>query len=100
MFDFYERSSSWGAVFGSAMELPTLKAREQAFWEDIGRFQAAAFGPLAGDRIMSAAVAGFVHPATLGTKRSAGASLEEVVTVVGDALVDLAEQREAAIGRG
>ena len=49
---------------------------------------------------MSATVAGFMHPATLGTMRSAGASLEEVVTVVSDALVDLAEQREAAIERG
>lgn len=95
MFDFYERSSTWWTVFGPEMQVPALQAREQAFWVSIGRFQAAALGPMASDRIVAAAVAGFVHPATLGTMRAAGASLEEVIGIVGDAIVDLTAQRQA-----
>lgn len=93
MFEFYERSTSWWNVFGSEMQLPVLQAREQEFWVAIGRFQAAAFGDLAGDRIVAAAVAGFVHPVTVGSMRAAGASMEEVIGIVGDALVRLAAQR-------
>lgn len=95
MFDFYERSSTWWTVFGPEMQLPALQARERAFWVAIGRFQAAAFGELAGDRILTAAVAGFIHPATLGSMRAAGASLEEVIDIVADAIVNLVGQRPA-----
>lgn len=93
MFEFYERSNSWWTVFGSEMQLPVLQAREQEFWTVIGQFQAAAFGELAGDRIVTAAAAGFVHPVTLGSMRAAGATMEEVIGIVGDALVRLAAQR-------
>lgn len=95
MFDFYERSSNWWTVFGPEMQLPALQARERAFWVSIGRFQAAAFGALAGDRLLTAAVAGFVHPATLGSMRAGGASLEEVIDIVADAIVNLAAERRA-----
>ena len=93
MFEFYERSSSWWTVFGPEMQLPALQAREQAFWVAIGRFQAAALGPMAGDPLVIAAVAGFLHPAMLGTMRAAGASLDEVVRTVADAIINLVAQR-------
>ena len=94
MFDFYERSSSWWTIFGPEMQLPALQAREQAFNASIGRFQAAALGPIAGDPVVAAAVAAFVHPHTLGTMRVAGASLAEVTQVIGDALVDLVARQQ------
>lgn len=93
MFEFYERSTSWWTVFGPEMQLPALQAREQAFWVAIGRFQAAALGRMAGDRLVIAAVAGLVHPAMLGTMRAAGASIDEVVGIVADAIVNLVAQR-------
>lgn len=93
MFEFYERSTSWWTVFGPEMQLPVLQAKEREFWEAIRRFQVEALGELAADRVMSAAVAGFLHPAMLGTMRAASATLEEVVDIVGDALVNLAHTR-------
>jgi Transcriptional regulator len=93
MFEFYERSTSWWTVFGPEMQLPVLQAQEQKFWVAIGRFQAAAFGDLAGDRIVIAAAAGFIHPAMLGSMRAAGATMEEVIEIVGEALVNLAGTR-------
>ena len=94
MFEFYDRSASWWTVFGPEMQLPALQAREQAFWVAIGHFQAAALGPMAGDRLVVAAVAGFLHPAMLGTMRAAGASLDEVVESVADAIINLVAQRQ------
>lgn len=93
MFEFYERSTSWWTVFGPEMQLPALQAREQAFWVAIGRFQGAALGPSASDRIVVAAVAGFLHPAMLGTMGAAGASLDEVVETVADAIISLVAHR-------
>ncbi len=93
MFEFYERTTTWWNTFGPEMQLPALQAREQAFWVAIGRFQAVALGDLANDPLMTAAVAGFIHPAMLGSMRAAGATLEEVIGIVGDAIVNLAASR-------
>ena len=90
---FYDRTAEWWEVFGSEMDHPTLQARETTFWVAIGRAQAAALGPLAKDRLVAAAVTGFVHPAMLGTMRAAGATLEEVVEIIRDAIVDMVRRR-------
>lgn len=87
MLAFYDRSSDWWPVVEPVLQLPVLQQREQAYLVALGRFQAAAFGPFATDRLVMAAANGFVHWAVLGTMRAAGASLEEVIEAVGDAIV-------------
>ncbi len=98
MLEFYERSQEWWAVVEPVMQTPTLQAREQAFMVALGRFQAAAFGPLSADRLVMATANGFVHWAVLGTMRAAGASLEEVIDIVGDAIVRVVERKASKEG--
>lgn len=90
---FYDRSAEWWSVVEPAMQTATLQSREEAFVVSLGRFQAAAFGPLVTDRLVMAAANGFVHWAVLGTMRAAGASLEEVIDIVGDAIVRVVERQ-------
>ena len=95
-FRFFDRSTDWWYVFAGDPQLPAVKARERAYWEVFARFHAAAFGELAGDRIVGAAVRAFVDYGPLNALRGAGLSLEEASDVVGDALVDIARQRRQA----
>ena len=99
-FRFFERSGDWWFVFASDMELPALKARERHYWEVFARFQAAAFGELASDRIVAATVRAFVDYGPLSALRGAGLSLEEAIDVVGDALVGVAQRRQDESGEG
>lgn len=87
MLAFYDRSADWWPVIEPVLQSPVLQLREQAYLVALGRFQAAAFGPLAADRLVMATANGFVHWAVLGTMRAMGASLEEVIQTVGDAIV-------------
>ena len=97
-FRFFERSSDWWSVFAADLEHPLIRAREQAYWEVAARFQAAAFGRLAEDRIVRAAVATLVNYWPWHTLRAAGLDLEEVIAFVGDALVDVARRRSGEGG--
>ena len=87
MLAFYDRSNDWWPVVEPVLQRPVMQAREQAYMAALGRFQAAAFGPLATDRLVMATASGFVHWAVLGTMRAMGASLEEVIETVGDAIL-------------
>ncbi len=89
MLRFYDRTSDWWTVFGSEIDHPIVHAREVEFWELIAEFRAAAFGPAADDRIVTAVIDTLTHPATLGTLRTCGLSLEDTIAVTGDLVVDL-----------
>lgn len=87
MLTFYDRSADWWPVIEPVLQSPVLQLREQAYLTTLGRFQAAAFGPLVSDRLVMAAANGFIHWAVLGTMRAMGATLEEVIKTVQDAIV-------------
>ncbi len=89
MLRFYDRTNSWWEVFGPEIGNPTIKAREAEFWTLIGAFEAAAFGSIAEDRIVAAAIGALTHPVTLGSLRSRGLDLDEAIVVVADMVVDL-----------
>lgn len=84
---FYDAGNEWWPVVEPVLDRPAMQARMEAFTVALGRLQAAAFGPLASDRLVMAAANGFVHWAVLGTMRAMGASLEEVIQAVGDAIL-------------
>jgi AcrR family transcriptional regulator len=98
MFRFFERSVDWWAVFAADIEVPAIRARERAYWEEAGRFQAAAFGSLAGEPYVAAAVRAFVDYAPLNSLRSAGLTLEQAIELVGDVLIDVVRRRANAEG--
>jgi AcrR family transcriptional regulator len=89
MLEFYDRTAAWWTVVEPIREMPSMQAREQAFMDGLGRFQATAFGPYARDRLVMAAAHAFVHWEVVGTMRAAGASLQEVIDTVGDALIQV-----------
>lgn len=97
MLAFFDRSSDWWPVVEPVLDRPVMQERMQAYLAALARLQAAAFGPLAADRLVMAAANGFVHWAVLGTMRAAGASLEEVIEAVGDAILLVANRTQ---GRG
>jgi hypothetical protein len=85
-------------VFGSYTDLPQLKAREEAYWELISRFHAAAFGPLAGDRVVSAAVRAWVDYWPRNALLAGGLTVDEAIDLVAGALIDLVRRRAGAGG--
>jgi len=66
MIEFFQRSTGWWAVFVTEMERPELKAREAAYYEQMGRLQALALDTLAEDRELSIVLGSLIHPGTLG----------------------------------
>ena len=66
MIEFFQRSTGWWAVFVTEMERPELKAREAAYYEQMGRLQSIALGALADDREVNIVVGSLIHPGTLG----------------------------------
>lgn len=92
---FFDRGTDWWQVFAGDLEMPTLKARERVYYETFAVFYAAAFGDLAGDRIVGSAVRAFVDYGPLHALRAGGLSLDEAIEVVADALVNVARQRVA-----
>jgi AcrR family transcriptional regulator len=93
MFRFYVRSEETWPVYNRDLDLPILKAREAAYFEVIGRLQAATFQDLAEDRIVGAATRAYVNYAPLHDLRAAGLSLDEAIDVVVDSLIDLMARR-------
>lgn len=88
MARFYDRTSGWWKVFGRDLEtVPALRARTADFWAAIGDLQAAALGSAAADRVVAGAVSSLVDPGTIGTFRSRGLSLDEVIEIVGDLVI-------------
>jgi AcrR family transcriptional regulator len=82
---FNDRSGEWWAVFTDERhalpDIPALKAKEQQFWDQLGRLQVAALGPLAADRVFAATLAGTMQSGLMFTLRGAGLSLQEAIEV-------------------
>jgi AcrR family transcriptional regulator len=94
---FYDANNDWWPVVEPVLDRPVLQERMQLYMASLARLQAASFGPLVADRLVMAAANGFVHWAVLSTMRAAGASLEEVIEAVGDAIVMVVRRTQ---GRG
>jgi AcrR family transcriptional regulator len=93
MFRFYVRSEETWPVYSRDLDLPILKAREAAYFEVIGRLQAATFQDLAEDRIVGAATRAYVNYSPLHDLRAGGLSLDEAIDVVADSLIDVVARR-------
>ena len=98
MFRFFDRSADWWYVFAADAELPAVKARERAYWEAAAKFHAAAFGALAQDAILTAAVRAFVDYVPLNALRAAGLTLDASIELVGEVLIDVARRRSKGEG--
>jgi AcrR family transcriptional regulator len=96
---FYDAGNEWWPVVEPVLDRPVMRSRMEAYETALGRLQNAAFGSLATDRLVMATANGFVHWAVLGTMRAMGASLEEVIEAVGDAIL-LVVNRQAGPGMG
>jgi AcrR family transcriptional regulator len=99
MFRFFARSQDWWSVFAADTELAAVKARERAYWDEIGRLQVATFNGLAADPVVVAAVRAFVNYGPFHELRDAGLSLDDAIVVVGDALVAVVARRRREGGR-
>jgi len=99
MFRFFQRSEAWWYVFAADIDMPAVKARERAYWDEIGRLQLATFGELAADPVVAAAVRAFVNYGPFHELRGAGLSLDEAIGVVGDALVAVVQRRRGKGGK-
>jgi AcrR family transcriptional regulator len=95
-YRFFDRSSDWWSVFAADTELPAIKNREREYSESFGQFVAAAFGELAADRIVGAAIRAFVDYPPWNALREAGLTIDESIEVIADALVNVAHGRAAA----
>jgi AcrR family transcriptional regulator len=92
-FRFFERGTDWWLIFYAELDLPAVKARERQYNDLSAAFYGAAFGEVAADVQVAAAVRAFVDYGPLNALRSSGLSLDESVDVVADALVNLARRR-------
>lgn len=95
MYRFFERGVDWWQVFYADLHLPALQARQQRYNEIVWAFHAAAFGSLADDRIVGAAVRAFVDYAPWSALKAAGLTLDESIELIGDALSNVARQRRS-----
>lgn len=97
MFRFYDRTSEWWRVFaGDGNELPSHPAFREAtrqYEAGVSRFEAAALGPLAQDRVVAITVATLIAPTTFYPLLGAGLTLAETIDVVGDLVADLVTRR-------
>jgi AcrR family transcriptional regulator len=92
-YRFFDRSNDWWAVFGADTGVPAIQRREVEYYESFARFIGAAFGPLAADRIVAAAIRAFIDFPPWDALRESGLSLDESIEVIADALVQVAEKR-------
>ena len=95
---FFDRGTDWWQVFYGDIEHPAIKARERVYWETFATFYGAAFGELAADRLVGAAVRAFVDYGPVHALQAAGLSLDETIEVVAVALVSVTRERIAAQG--
>lgn len=101
--EFFQRSTGWWAVFVTEITRPELKAREAAYYEQMGRLQAIALGSLAEDRDVNVVVGSLIHPGTIGgfiwVMEQAGFGAAESVDAIADVVVAYVERaRRAAAG--
>jgi AcrR family transcriptional regulator len=96
MIEFFRRSTGWWAVFVSEMERPELKAREAAYYEQMGRLQSMALGDLAEDRTVNVVVGSLVHPGTIGgliwVMEQAGMEPSAIPDAIADVVVAYVER--------
>jgi AcrR family transcriptional regulator len=95
-YRFFDRSNAWWNVFAADTELPPIKRREREYYETFGAFVGAAFGELARDRYVAAAIRAFVDYPAWNALREGGLNLDESIGVIADALVNIARQRDGA----
>lgn len=93
MYRFFERGTDWWQVFYADLQLPALQARQQRYNEIVAAFHAAAFGSLADDRIVAAAVRAFIDYPPWYALKAGGLTLDESIELIGDALGNIARQR-------
>lgn len=90
-FRFYDRSGEWWSVFADERHnlpaIPALQAKEQQFWQNLGRLQDAALSSLATDRVFAATFAGLMQSTLLFTLRNAGLALDEAIEVTTEMLL-------------
>jgi AcrR family transcriptional regulator len=99
MFRFFVRSEAdWPALAGD-LDHPSLRKREAEYYAIAGRFFAATFRDLAGDRVVAAAARAYVNYGPLNDFRSEGLGLEETIDVVATSLIELARQRRLLAGQ-
>ena len=68
MVAYFRRSTPWWQVLQNEMDRPAAKAGEAAYYESLGRLQAAALGPeLAADMAVQQAMGGILHPGSVGS---------------------------------
>ena len=88
---FYDRSGEWWTAFADERHnlpaIPTLRAKEQQFWENLARLQEAALGSLASDRIFAGTFTAIMQSGMLFILRNAGLSLDEAIEVTTEMLL-------------
>lgn len=108
MVDFQDRTSHWWPIFEAEMQRPEVQQREAAYWEHLGRMQAAALGPeLRDDPEANATLVSVIHPATVGTFHwafeQAGLPRANALPLLADFAVDavrrIADRRAGEGGR-
>jgi AcrR family transcriptional regulator len=104
MVAFFRRSTPWWRVFESVIERPGARAREAAYFADVGRLQAAALGPeLAADAALQTAIGSALHPATMGSLlwqlEQNGVPADEAARVVEDYVLGFIAIRSRGGGR-
>jgi len=103
LVEFFRRSTGWWAVFMTEMERPELKAREQTYYEQMGRLQAMALGSLASNQRVNVVVGSLIHPGTIGgfiwVMEQAGLTPADSVDAIADVVVAYVERaRRASAG--
>jgi AcrR family transcriptional regulator len=102
MIEFFQRSTGWWAVFVSEMERPELKAREAAYYEQMGRLQSIALGALADDREVNIVVGSLIHPGTMGgliwVMQQAGLAPAAINDAIADVVVAYVDRARRASG--
>jgi AcrR family transcriptional regulator len=101
--EFFQRTTGWWAVFVSEMDRPELKAREQAYNDEIARLQSIALGPLAADVRVNIVVGSLIHPGTIGgliwVMQQAGLAPVAINDAIADVVVAYVERaRRASAG--
>lgn len=99
MFRFFVRSEDIWPIVSRDMEHPVLKAREAEYLSTIGRLYAATFRDLAADRIVAGVVRAYVNYGPLNDLRAAGLSLDELIELVADSLLDVVARRRSSVAR-
>jgi AcrR family transcriptional regulator len=82
MYALWERTTHWVELLGNELsEVPALAGAEAAFWTSIQQlYEQALTG--SDDELLAKTTAGLLHPATFGSLRAAGMSVDQAADVV------------------